>query len=175
MKLRRVPPPVRPADPVEPDPTQSPDLPYELAQQSLQRQLDAGEAVDAKITNAFTAATALLALLAAVLALRAPGFSGASLAWFVGASGLTAAIAVLAAIGTITRTWRTGPSAGQVIDQFRAGEDETTMRWKVVRNLIGSVAINATILTTKIGILKACYGGLALELVCVIGALAVAR
>src|SRR3954454_8974148 len=74
--------PKRPPAATEPDPAQSPDLPYDLAQQTLQRQLDAADSLDQKTTNAFTGAVALVALVAAVFALREDSLKGWNAAWF---------------------------------------------------------------------------------------------
>jgi hypothetical protein len=162
--MPRKPKPARSDPPTEPDPSQAPALPYEIATQALQRQLDSAAIVDSKLTNATAGAIGLAALLGAVVALRPTAFKGVTVGCFLLALTASGVVIVLGAVATIPRTWRTGPRAAQVISDFRAGTDETAARWKTVRNLIGSYEINQGALKTKTRLLNGVYGGLAAEL-----------
>lgn len=148
----------RQPQPTQPDPMQSPDLPYDLVQQSLQRQLDAADALDTKMTNSLSGATALVALLAAVFALRQDSFAGASAACFYASLGILAVIAALNWFGTRIRPWRTGPQAEHVIQQYRLGVEEADVRWAAVRALVGSTEENYFDLAVKRDLLKLADG-----------------
>lgn len=163
--------PTRPGEPTLPSPEQAPDLPYDLAVLGLQRQLETGDTLDAKVSNAFTWAGALAALVAAVMALKPKQLHGWTLGWFVIALIAGGSVGLLTGFSTAARRWRTGPTVEQLIGDYRAGTSETAAKWKVVRNLIGSAELNRPILSRKANLLHACYAGLALELTATIAAL----
>lgn len=160
--------PIRPDAPTEPDPLQSSELPYELAQQKVQRQLDSADSLDSKATNSLTTAIALVALVAAVLALRSDKFSGGAAVWFYVSLGLLCVVALLFAAATAARKWRTGPHPAAIVEDFRAGTDDATAKWKVVRNLLGSIELNERALTLKRRLLFGSYVAAGAELVAVI-------
>lgn len=166
--MSRETPPHLPAAPLDPDPDRSADLPYDLAQQTLQRQLDGVDPLDAKISGTFTVSVPLVALLAAVFAIRGNSPSGLSLTLFLAALAAVAVVAAVALYATRAIDWYTGPGVADVESQYRAGETEEEMKWKAVRSLTEAVKLNKELIKDKRRALHICYGVLLVELVLVL-------
>jgi hypothetical protein len=153
------------------DPAQAADLPYDLAQQALSRNLDSIDALDAKIGNIFTWAGGLIALLAAVFAIRTGTFHSWGLAIFIVAAAIYAVIAALT-LGTLwSKNWRSGPLARDVIDDYHRGTSEATARWTATYYVIVSKEANDRKARRKINALRACFLLLAAETVAVVAGL----
>jgi hypothetical protein len=130
---------------------------YDVAQNLLQRQLDAADVIDGKINNSFTGSVAFVALLAAVFALKTASFTGSAAHWFFWSLIPPAVITIFSTAGTVSRHWHTGPTIKSVTAQYRANVALSTITWRTVRSLEGSFELNNSILVVKDFVLRSCY------------------
>jgi hypothetical protein len=142
--------------PIEPDPDQPSQLAYGLAQQKIDRQLSAGDALDSKITGTMAAAGSLLALFAAVAALRPDRIHGASAYSLIVVAVLFGLVVLASAIALFARHWGQGPAASEVRSFLIHGVSEDKMMWKATRTLIDGAARNERNLRVKSQCLAFC-------------------
>ena len=143
------------------------DVFYELARDRFDRQLNAVDAMDAKLATFLAIGSGLVALLAAIYAIRPGNFLWAGAVVLALATVVYAALAIAALSAMRPREWNDGPSMEDVYkDHITYTEGE--IMWRAAHSLVAFHKTNADAYAPKARIASWCPFLLLLELALVV-------